>query len=161
MKNRYTMEADVTIKVKREIEMEVIDFKCDLPDWNYLESFWSSDNQSISFFKWAYTSPGDQYLSRIIITIGEWAPKANQTNRYYVRVSKGSPMTGLHKTHTFKTTQDLVNKIAEETNKFYEKNDYEAKYPDFVRYGIRPTEMEIEQMTKEERAKYPKVIRQL
>lgn len=155
------MKTDLTINVQKSTELKSV-FDIAIPTgWEYLESTNTRDGSTYSIFKWGYTTPSDQFLNRIILIIGEWDPVADQPNKYFVRGSISTTDSNLCKFHTFKSVQDHIDKVCADTDKYYETENYETRYPNFRRYGIRPTEVEIEAMDNETRAKYPKKIAQL
>ena len=100
-------------------------------------------------------------MSRAIITVGKWNPAGVQKNKYFVRGSKNTGYEDLIKLQKFEATQSTIETIATKTNAYYTENDWVKKYPSITRYGIRPTEMQIENMSDEELAKYPTAIKQL
>jgi hypothetical protein len=147
-------------KIRMNLEdNEVSDFRCNAEGWNFLETETSHECDTVSYFRWAYASADAPFMSRITLRVGEHNPEMRHKNRYFVSGSRFCSSFKLHRTHTFDTTQKEIDRIAEETNAKYAKDwNWEEKYPEIKRYGIKPTEMELESMSNEERSKLPKYI---
>ena len=150
------MKPNLTIKLR---DNQVSDFKCYAEGWHILENEISHEGETISFFRWAYARPESEFMTRISIRVGEHNPEMLHKNRYFISGSRYCTSYKLTRTQTFDATLKEINRIAEETNAKYESEwNWQEKYPEIQRFGIKPTEMELEEMTKEDRAKLPKHI---
>lgn len=105
--------------------------KIHLPEgWNFLESEFSAKLETMSFYKWFWAQPGDLKPSRVIVVTGEWNPRAEMSNRYFVRGSRHTTQENLFKFMKFDAVENKVLEIMNETDEKFVKlyKDWKDKY---------------------------------